>query len=132
MFERSFKWIKYEELWNILKEIIKNGEIIFFENKELDNIPWLEGNMKKLSIVDEKWWNISSWKYFIYHDKINNTFEYRSLREIQLPSWINPRQRLFLESQNQYAKTHRLESLTRENLVPTMKYFANKVKEIIK
>lgn len=71
---------------------------------------------------------ISSWKYFVYYDKNNNTIEYRTLREITLPNWFNPRQRLFLESQNQYSKSHRLENLSKENIVPTMKYFSDKIK----
>lgn len=35
MFERSFKWIKYEELWNILQEILDNikDRIIFLKVK---------------------------------------------------------------------------------------------------
>lgn len=136
MFEKSFRWkIKYEELWDILKEIIANNKIDFFENEELDSFPGLEKDMKHMEIVDENGKVISSWDYFIYHDEANNTVEYRSLREIKIPKWLdiekqkfNPRQRLFLESQNQVAKTHRLENLEKDSLVPTMKHFADKIK----
>ncbi len=132
MFERSFRWkIKYEELWDILKETILNNRIEFFENNELDTFPWLEKDMKHVEILDDNWKVISSGNYFVYHDEANNTIEYRSLREIKIPEWFNPRQRLFLESQNQYAKTHRLGDLCKENLVPTMKHFAEKVKDIL-
>lgn len=139
MFERSFRWkIKYEELWDILKETITNNRIEFFENEELDNFPGLEKDMKKIEILDENSNIISSGNYFVYSDEANNTFEYRSLREIKAPKWLNiekqnfnPRQRLFLESQNQYAKTHRLEKLWNDNLVPTMKHFAWEIEKII-
>lgn len=131
MFERSFKWVKYEELWDILKEVIENDRIVFFENKELDTFPQLDKDIKNLEIISDTWKTISSWNYFIYEDKENNTIEYRSLREIKIPEWFNPRQRLFLESQNQYAKTHRLENLGKEKLVPTMKHFSDRVKEAL-
>lgn len=139
MFERSFRWkIKYEELWDILREVIRNNRIEFFENKELDSFPGLEKDMKHMEIIDDKWNRLSSWKYFIYYDKVNNTIEYRSLREIKIPEWLNtdrdwfhPNWRIFLESQNQNTKTHRLENLWKENLVPAMKYFANLLKNIL-
>lgn len=139
MFERSFRWkIKYEELWEILKEIIANNKIEFFENEELDSFQSLEKDMQKIEILDDNGKVISSGTYFVYPDEANNTVEYRSLREIKIPKWLdiekqkfNPRQRLFLESQNQTTKTHRLENLGKDNLVPTMKYFADKIQNIL-
>ncbi|MDD4151657.1 MAG: hypothetical protein PHR68_03515 [Candidatus Gracilibacteria bacterium] len=140
MFERSFRGkMKYEELGDILREVIKNNRIEFFENKELDTFPGLEKDMKHIEIVDDKGKTISDGNYFTFHDEANNTIEYRSLREIKVPDWLdiekqnfNPRQRLYLESQNQVAKTHRLENLGNDNLVPTAKYFADKIKETLK
>jgi len=132
MFERSFKWIKYDELWDILREVIREKRVVFFDSSELDNYTWIDSDIKTIKIVDENWNAISTWKYFVYHDQANNTIEYRSLREIKLPNWFNPRQRLFLESQNQYAKTHRLEKLWKDKLVPTMKYFSDRVEQSIK
>lgn len=119
-----------------MKEAIENNNIVFFENNELESFPWLENDIKKVSIVDDYWKKISSWKYFVYEDINNNTIEYRSLREIKIPEWFNPKQRLFLESQNQYAKTHRLENLwkttlEKNKLVPAMQYFADKVNNIL-
>lgn len=131
-FERNFKWIKYEELWDILKDIIENKRIDFFKNKSLDNFEGLENDIKKVRTLDKKWNIISKWNFFIYFDEKNNTYEYRSLREISLPKWIKPTNRLFLESQNQWSKNSRLENLAKENLVPTMKYFAEKTTDILK
>lgn len=132
MFERNFNWkLSYEELGKVLKEVIKNDKIVFFGNKELDTFPGLEKDIQKLTMLNQYSQEASSWNYFIYHDKANNTIEYRSLREIKIPEWFNPRQRLFLESQNQYAKTHRLEALGKEKIVPTMKHFAEKVEKIV-
>jgi hypothetical protein len=132
MFERNFNWkLKYEELWKVLREAIENERITFFENEELDTFPWLEKDMKKLTMLNQYSQEASSWNYFIFHDEANNTIEYRSLREIKIPEWFNPRQRLFLESQNQYAKTHRLENLWKEKIVPAMRHFYDRVEKIV-
>ncbi len=127
-FERTFKWIKYEELWQILQDIINNNRITFYDSKPLDNINWDDSNIKKIIINDFLWNKISSWKFFVFYDKENNTVEYRQLRNIKTPKWVKPNNRLYLESQNQWAKTHRLEDLWKENLVPTIKHFAKQFK----
>lgn len=126
-FERNFKWIKYEDLWDILKNIIKNDRIDYFESKWIDSFEVLEKQMKKVSIVDWVWKTISSWNFYVFYDEKNNTFEYRQLREIKLPKWVNPRQRLYLESENQWIINPRAENLPLYNLVPTVQHFSDKI-----
>lgn len=128
LIERSLK-IKYEDLGKILEEIIENNRIDFFESKELLDFDGVSKDMKEIKMLDEKNKEISKWKFFVYFDEANNTIEYRWLREIEIPNWVRPTSRLFLESQNQWAKNIRLENLEKEKLVPTMKYFAEKVRK---
>lgn len=124
--ERSLR-IKYEDLWKILKEIIKNKRIVFFESNNLENFKLVSDDFKEIKIIDYKWKKLSKWNFFVYFDKENNTIEYRVLREIKIPKWVRATSRLFLESQNQGTKNSRLENLIQEELVPTIKYFIKKI-----
>ena len=128
IFEKTFKWIKYEELWEILKDIIENDRIDYYDSKVIEDIPWIEEDMKNVIIKDFLWRIINKWKFFTFYDKNNNTFEYRQLRKINIPKWVKPNNKLYLESQNQWSKTHRIEDLEKENLVPAIKYFAERIK----
>lgn len=133
-FEKNFPWILYKDLWNILKDIIKNNRFKLYYFKEW-NIPELENDIKNLSISD--WINLKSkWEFFVYFDEQNNTIQYRKIQEI---TWFeygfsllsNRPSRLYLESQNQYPKMSRIENASSNlNLVPTIKYVCDKVKSL--
>lgn len=131
LMERSLR-IKYEDLWKILEEILENNRIEFFESKKLENFDWIEKDIKEIETIDKMWNKISNWKFFVYFDKENNTIEYRWLREINIPEWVRATSRLFLESQNQWVINSRELSLNKQNLVPTLKYFSDKINEKIK
>lgn len=124
-FERKFKWVKYEELGDILKDIIRSNSFAVYdwedwEILELDNTNLeLDGQM---------------WTFYVYNDKANNTIEYRAIRRITwFPEWLKPvwkiPLRLFLESQNQDPQFRRIENIWVgwTKLVPTMKDISNKV-----
>lgn len=128
-FERNFPWILYDELWNILTDIIKNKRFATYSTEKIEEFEWLEWDMKTVSIWD------STGKYFVYHDKENNTIEYRQLRTITgFNDWFKPlskrSSRLYLESENQFSKTHRIEN-AQEVFVPTIKYFSEKCSDIL-
>jgi hypothetical protein len=122
MFEEEFPWVKYEDLWRIIKEIIKNERFEFYNWKKW-HIEWTEESIKVIKL-----WNLEI-IVWIFHDKENNTIEYRFIREITaFPEWIrtiwsNPT-RLYLESQNQVPKLHYVGNadIKQElNLVPAIK-----------
>ena len=129
IFEKSFPWIKYDNLSKILKDIIKNDRFTTYSSKWINSFEWLEEDMKEVSLSDSKW------KYFVYFDRENNTIEYRLLRTITwFNDWFKPLSkrpsRLYLESENQYPKVPRIEN-TSEWYVPTIKYFSDKVKKLM-
>lgn len=131
LMERSLR-IKYEDLWKILTEIIENKRIDFFKSKHLENFEWVSDDFREIKMLDSEWRELSKWKFFVYFDRENNTIEYRALKEIEIPKWVRPSSRLFLESQNQGVKNSRLENLAKDKLVPTIKYFVEKVLKTIK
>lgn len=128
-FERNFPWILYDELWNILTDIIKNKRFATYSTEKIKEFEWLEWDMKTVSIWD------STGKYFVYYDKEYNTIEYRQLRTI---TWFNDgfkplskrSSRLYLESENQFPKTHRIEN-AQVWFVPTVRYFSEKCTNIL-
>jgi hypothetical protein len=128
-FERNFPWVKYSQLGNILKEIINNDRINTYSSEWVDQFKGLETDMKNISLWD------SQWKYFVYFDRENNTIEYRLLRTI---TWFNDEfkplskkpSRLYLESENQFPKVPRIENASNW-YVPTVKYFSEKINELI-
>lgn len=129
-FERNFPWIKYKYLWDALKEILDNKRIFTYSVENDNNIEWVEDDMKTLSLWESKW------KYFVYHDKENNTIEYRLIRKITwFNNWFKPLSkrpsRLYLESENQYSRVPRIENAINW-YVPTIKYFSEKISKIIK
>ena len=128
-FERNFPWIKYDELKDILNEIIENNRFFTYKSELVENFDWLEEDMKDISL-----WN-SKWKYFIYFDKENNTIEYRLLRTITwFNNWFKPLSkrpsRLYLESENQYPRISRIENAS-NGYVPTINYFSEQINKII-
>lgn len=129
MFERNFPWIKYENLWKELQNIIDHDRITTYSSQWIEKFEWLEWDMKEISLWD------SEWKYFVYFDKQNNTIEYRLLRTITwFNDWFTPLSkrpsRLYLESENQIPKIPRIENASKW-YVPTVKYFSDKVKGLI-
>lgn len=125
-FEKSFKWsgLSYEQLWTVLQDIIQNNNIVFFKNQEFDDIrKFITKDIKELTLTLPTGEILSTGNYFVYHDKQNNTIEYRSIRKIEVPTWFDPQQRLYLESRNQDPKLHRIHELDKEPLVPTIMFF---------
>ena len=128
-FERNFPWVEYSQLGKILKDIINNDRITTYSSEWVDKFEWLETDMKEISLGESKW------KYFVYFDKENNTIEYRLLRTITwFNDWFRPLSkrpwRLYLESENQYPRIPRIENTT-EWYVPAIKYFWEKIKDIL-
>ena len=130
IFERNFPWIKYEELWDILRDISKNDRFMHYswDNKPIEE---LSGDMREISIWD------NSMKAFVYYDEANNTFEYRDVRRItSFPSDFVPLSsrpwKLYLESQNQYSRIPRLENAQFNSPVPTIDYISKKVWDVLK
>lgn len=130
-FERNFPWIKYEELWDILKEIVKNNRFMsyYLTEWEMDD---MDADMHHIQISQDGKAQ-SEGKFFTYFDKKNNTFEYRKIQEITwFEEWFIPLSkrpgRLFLESKNQYPKIPRIEQAhITSKLVPTIQYVSEKV-----
>jgi len=106
-FELKFKWIKYDDLWWILKWIVENNYILEYS--------WRDGEIEGLDTDKiQLWWE--NWDFYIYHDEANNTIEYRAIREITwFPKWLKPvwriPLRLFLESQNQDPSFKRIDKI---------------------
>lgn len=135
IFEKSFKnKLKYENLWNILKGIIKNKRFDFYENEILEDFNDFEGikkDIKNIKIINKNWKIISSWNFFVYENKNSKTIEYMQIRKIFFPDWlISPTWKLYLESQNQGSKNERIEKLWLKT-IPVVKYFSKKVLEKI-
>lgn len=130
-FERNFPWIKYEELWDILKDIVKNNRFMQYYLKD-GSIEWLEADTTRIEISEEKKVQ-SSGDFFTFFDKANNTIQYRKIQEISwFEQWFTPISnrpwRLFLESRNQYPRIPRIEqSHITQKLVPTIQYISQKV-----
>lgn len=130
-FERNFPGIKYEELWDILREIVTNNRFITYEWEE-GNIDELTPDMANISMLNG---NTNSLNAFVYFDQVNNTIEYRQIRRIKaIPEWFhllwNRPCKLFLESQNQYSRVPRIEN-SWKNAVPTIAYVSWKVKDLL-
>jgi len=138
-FELKFKGITYEELGAILTTVIENDnfETYSWEDGDIDGI-----ELEKIDLDEELW------EFYVFHDKANNTIEYRSIRKItSFPKgltaiWRVPL-RLFLESQNQDPSFKRIDrvwtygvnleewNLRPTKLVPTMDHFSRKVWETV-
>lgn len=127
LFEKNFRYkIKYEDLENILKEIVKNKRFKFFKTEVLENFEGIE--IKNIEMLDEKWNVVSSWNFFVNENNSVNTIEYLQLRKIFLPKEIlSPSSRFYLESQNQGSKNQKLENLAKEKILPVMRSFVEKV-----
>lgn len=147
MFELKFKWVNYDDLWQILQRILLNDRFQTYDWKEWD-ITWIE--KEKVQLWSEEW------EFYVYHDKANNTIEYRAIREITwFPEWLKPvwriPLRLFLESENQAPSFKNIKNIWRNGtkkhtdkyfdpkweqksrvvLVPTIEDVANKVNSTV-
>ena len=125
MFERSFPWVIYEDLWNILEDIMNNKRYMKYDTVDWD-IRWIEDEIKTIKL-----WN-SQWDFLVFDDKDNNTIEYRKILEITKMSddfvSISKRPwRLFLESENQYSTIPRISNANNTSqLVPLVKFLCEK------
>lgn len=131
VFERKFKWITYEELGAILTTIIENDSFAEYSWEEW-SIEQLNQDSIKLEWGD---WEFEEWNFYVFHDKDNNTIEYRAIRRITwFPEWLKPvwriPLRLFLESQNQDPQFRRVENIWIRwtKLVPTINDVSEKVR----
>lgn len=129
-FERKFTEVTYEELWAILRTIIANDRFAEYS--------WEKGEIDALDNTDiELDGQIGT--YYVFHDKKNNTIEYRAIRRITwFPEWLRAvgklPLRLFLESQNQNPSFKNIENIWKHwagnaKLVPTIQDVASKVSE---
>lgn len=128
-FELKFRWLKYEELWQVLESVIKNDHFEEYKWTEW-HIEWVEKDHIKL-------WE-EEWDFYVFHDKENNTIEYREIREITwFPQWLKAvwrlPLRLFLESQNQDPSFKKIQNIwnygsSETGLVPTIDDFSRKVR----
>jgi len=131
IFEKSFPWIEYEKLWDILNEIIENNRFFVYYSEELKDIKWTEKDYKEISLWDSKW------RFFVFFDEKNNTIEYRKIKKITwFKDWFKPLSdsspwRLYLESKNQYPQFSKIWDLS-FSFVPTVDFFNNKVSAAIK
>ena len=135
-FEIKFKWVKYEDLWDILRNIIAKESFAEYAWEEWD-IEWLGTDNIKLEWTD---WGVEDWYFYVFHDKVNNTIEYRAIRKITwFPEWLKPvwriPLRLFLESQNQDPSFKRVDRIWKywfkdTRLVPTINDISEKVSGI--
>lgn len=125
MFERSFPWIRYEDLWNILEGVVENKRYLQYETKNW-KIEWLDKDIKTIKL-----WN-SKWDFLVLNDKDSNTIEYRKILQITRMSddfvSISKRPwRLFLESENQYSRIPRISNANNiSKLVPLVKFLCEK------
>lgn len=133
-FERKFKWVKYDDLWDILKWIIETNSFQEY-SWEKWSISWLHESKVQLTEID---WDTDIGDFYVFHDTENNTIEYRDVRRITwFPKWLKSvwakiPLRLFLESQNQSPSFKKIENIWRNGawkakLVPTIDDVAHKV-----
>lgn len=112
----------------ILEDIIERGAYVEYSAENLDTYPGVESSMKTIKIWE------SSWRFYVFHDKANNTIEYRKLeRVIWIPDWYNlagrSTSRLYLESINQRPNTRRLSD---NNIAQEAKKVVPAVQEFIR
>ena len=127
LFERKFRWVKYDELWDILRTIIEKRRFQEYTSEPWE-IPWVE---KQSFTVD---WEAYNDFYLTYTSKYN-TFDYVAIRRIvRLPEWLESigriPQRLYLESSQQNPHTNRLSNLGKIHpIVPLLDNIRAKVTE---
>lgn len=114
MFERWLRWLKYEDLWKILEEILQYNRFVQYSYKELNNLSSLKHIIKRIKI-----WNYEDSFYVIYNDKLN-TYEFKLIKQFEsFPEGFklvgNRPNRLFLESLNQYPRFNRIQNATKIN-----------------
>ena len=131
-FERKFTWVWYDDLWNILQDVVDNDSFESYDSESWE-ITWVD--MTQIELWDQ------SWEFYVFHDQANNTIEYRAVRKItDFQHWLKAiwkiPMRLFLESSNQDPSFHKLVNIWNywakwPNLVPAMDDFRNKVTKVI-
>ena len=127
-FEVKFKWASYDDLWKILQQII--------EKDNFEEYKWGEWEIDGIDKEHVKMWSEEG-DFYVFHDKENNTIEYRAIRRITwFPKWLEPiwriPLRLFLESQNQDPSFKNIRNIAKyggwaTKLVPAIDDFAGKV-----
>jgi len=114
-FERNFPWIKYENLKNVLEDIIENNRIFKYNSEPIEAIKWMEKHFKTIILWDKKV------KGFVYNDIENNTYEFRKISKITwFEDWFTPLSnrlsRFYFDSENQGSKLTRLENIKEKTI----------------
>ncbi|MDC0505976.1 hypothetical protein OAN96_00090 [Candidatus Gracilibacteria bacterium] len=127
-FERNFPGIDYDTLPKVLNDIIEKKRVYIYHSKIEDSIPGLEDDIKRLSL------GASKGRYHVFHDIEHNTIEYQELHTITglsddfIPLSSRP-SRLYLESENQYPRAARVETL--HHYVPVVASISNKIRNML-
>ena len=126
IFDRNFRPLKYEDLEDILKSIIKEKR-------------YFKYNFNKVEIENENYKEVIIWtnkeKLLVHNDNSNNTFECMKIIEITwFEEWFRPLNnrpsKLFLESNIQYPKFSRISSIKEKCYVEVVNFLKDKVKKI--
>ncbi|MDD5213782.1 MAG: hypothetical protein PHG82_05140 [Candidatus Gracilibacteria bacterium] len=130
IFERGFRGLKYEELGDVLKNIISNKRFFKYETEEINEIKGLE-HMRKTVKIGNKQDNF----YISYNENLN-TYEFKIFKKFKsfpdgftLPG--KRPNRLFLESFNQSPRINRLENSTKINPSGAIKNFTIEINKNI-
>lgn len=128
IFERWFSGVKYEELEEILLDILKNNRFVQYKTKKLNSIPWLEKFSKKIKV-----WNYQDDLYCFYNDRLN-TYECKVIKLFEwFPEWFKTLwkrpSRLFLESHNQYPRFSRINNFSNVNPSGAIKIIAEEIEK---
>lgn len=126
MFERWLRGMKYEDLWEILRQIVENNRLVQYNYKELNDVSALQHLRKKVKI-----WNYEENFYVVYNDKLN-TYELKLIKQFEsFPEGfelVGKRpNRLFLESSNQYPRLNRIQNATKINPSWAIKIFTEHI-----
>ncbi len=126
IFERWFRGLKYEDLWEVLLDIVKNNRFIQYETEELNAIEWLSHINKRVKI-DNKEEN-----FYVVFNPVLNTYEFKIIKRFKwFPEWFtipwNRPNRLFLESYNQYPRLNRIQNANKINPSWAIKVFNEEI-----
>lgn len=130
LFEKSFTWIKYKDLKNILLKIVRNNRVTHYSYDEINDISGMEELKKEVTI----WWK--KWTYYWFYNENLRTWEFKSMRKFnKFPDWVEwlwklwRPTRFFFESFNQSPRFTRIENAADKNPANAIKIIVNHMKE---